>query len=521
MEYNINMEKIVKYFCWFTLIIILLNKPAIAETQTKNTNIGSEQKITSLPSIKVAPTKFTSRFHKKLAAQPIPISQKIAARPLTGTLTYNMTLQQAIDKSYDLKMSKLDIDISKAELKGAKSDLYPTLYTQFNSEYNNGLGNQSNINYVGNTVVSTYTQYRNLLSLGMQYNLFDFGAINKKVLMAKKEVEVKKVAYDLQIKDLKLKILDLYTKILEANNEIITKGEVLKVYEQMFHNKERMFQAGVNDKISVMDEAVKIARTQNDIENSKLELKKNLSDLTAFTQQKYEVNALEVLDFEEMNIPNKVVPVENFQPLQAKVITADNLDLSFNPDSSLEAKYYDFQIEEKKAEYEMYKRQRYPSFKFYTNYLLYGQDPNSYFTAYSDFKQASIAFGISGSFAFFDGFKNKASKEKAALELQRLQIEKEKKLNDIEAEYEKSYGSYASYVQELGIKKNLLSEVKGKLNAVDRMSKSGIVERNDVLSSKADLLSQEYELEKNIVDISSKIKEIEIMAGKDQGGSNL
>lgn len=436
------------------------------------------------------------------------------------TLTYKTVLKTAMDNSFDIKMAALDIDISKAELKMSRADLFPTLYTQVNTEYNNGLGNTANINYVGSTVVSSYTQYRNLASLGLSYNLFDFGAINKKVLIAKKDVEQKKVAVDMQVKDLKLKILELYTKTLEANDTIKTKTEILKVYEEMFHNKERLFLAGTKDKISVMDEAVKIARAQDDIHNSKLELKKTLSDLSSYTLQKYNTNNIEVLDFEEMNIPNAIVPVGNFEPLKAKIIE-ENTDLSFNPNKSLEAKYYDFEIEKKKAEFEMYKRQRLPSFKFYTNYLCYGADPNSYFSSYSEFKQTALAFGISGSFAFFDGFKNRASKEKAALEVKRLQLEKEKKLTELKTEYEKSYASYETYAEELSNKKDLLNKVKDKLTALDRMSKSGLIERNDLLVTKADLLNQEFDLQQNIINISSKIKEIEIMAGRDQTGGNI
>lgn len=430
------------------------------------------------------------------------------------TLTYKTTLNKAINNSFDLKISNLDIDISKAELKGARADLFPTLYTQVNTEYNNGLGNTSNINYVGNTVVSSYTQYRNLAMLGLQYNLFDFGAIGKKVLIAKKDVEQKKVALDLQLKDLKLKILDIYTKTLQYNEEIKTKSEILKVYEDMFHNKERLFLAGTSDKISVMDEAVKIAKTQDDIHNSKLELKNALNDLSSYTMQKYSSTNIEILDFEEMNIENNIVPIGYFEPLKAKVVE-DELDLSFNPHNSLEAKYYDFEIEKKKAELEMYKRQRLPAFKFYTNYLFYGADPDNYFSSYSNFKQTSLAFGISGSFAFFDGFKNKASKEKAALEIKRLQLEKEKKLTELRTEYEKTFNSYQTYTEELILKKGLLKQVAEKLNALDRMSENGLIGKNELLTARADLLNQEFELQKNIVDISSKIKQIEIMAGRD------
>lgn len=220
------------------------------------------------------------------------LSTSLNTKAIAETLTYRSTLQKAINNSFDIKMATLDIDISKAELKAAKADLYPTLYTQINTEYNNGLGNQANINYVGNTVVSSYTQYRNLASVGMSYNLFDFGAINKKVLIAKKDVEQKKVMVDLQVKDLKIKVLDAYTKTLQANDEIKTKSEILKVYDEMFKAKERLFKAGTTDKVSVMDEAVKIARTQDDIETSKLDLKTALNDLSSYTLQKYNPNIL-------------------------------------------------------------------------------------------------------------------------------------------------------------------------------------------------------------------------------------
>ena len=368
---------------------------------------------------------------------------------------------------------------------------------------------------MGNTVVSSYTQYRNLASVGLSYNLFDFGMIGKKVFIAKKDVEQKKVMVDLQLKDLKLKILDLYTKTLQCNDEIKTKSEVLKVYEEMFKAKERLFQAGTSDKISVMDEAVQIARTQDDIHNSKLELKNALNDLASYTMKKYNPNNIEVLDFEELNIQPAIVPISNIQTLEAKVAEDEKINLSFNPAKSLECKYYDFEIEKKKAELEMYKKQRLPSFKFYTNYLMYGQDPDQYMASFSSFKQASLAFGISGSFAFFDGFKNKASKEKATLEIQKIQLEKEKKLTEIATNYEKSYASFESYSEELISKKELLKKVQEKLTALERMSQNGLIPRNDILTGKAELLNQEFELEKNIVNISSKIKEIKIMTGED------
>ena len=427
-------SKRVKFFCTVGVCLIF-GSSVFAETIVKSPSkaLPMQNSKSTTQNIKVAPTQFSNRFQKsKSVIQPIPQLKTSAPKPLQCTLTYRDTLQKAIDNSFDIKMATLDIDISKAELKATRADLFPTLYTQVNTEYNNGLGNTTNINYVGNTVVSSYTQYRNLASIGLQYNLFDFGALNKKVLVARKDVEQKKVMVDLQLKDLKLKVLDLYTKTLQYHDEIKTKSEVLKVYEEMFQAKERLFKAGTSDKISVMNEAVKIARTQDDIENSKLELKKTLNDLSSFTLQKYEVKNLEVLDFEELNIQPNIVPVSNFEPLKAKVaeekVEMFKGDLSFNSEASLEAKYYDFELEKKKAELEMYKRQRYPAFKFYTNYLMYGQDPNQYWESFSSFKQASLAFGVSGSLLFLMALKIKLRKKKQLWKLRKSNLKKRKNL---------------------------------------------------------------------------------------------
>ncbi len=430
-------------------------------------------------------------------------------------LTYRYTLKSAIDNSYDLKMSAFDIDISKAELKEAKSELYPVLSTQVNTEHNDGLGNSNGVGYAGTSIISTFNQYRNMAYLSLSYNLFDFGAVAKKVQIAKKGVEQKKVAYELQLKDIKLKVLDSYSKALQCSDEIKTKQQILTVYEQMFNAKERLFVAGTADKISVMDEAVKIARTQDDIQNSKLAFKNALSDLSLLTQQKYNSDNLEVLDFDEINLESGFVPVNNHEPIKVGINENAEGDFSFDPEQTLESKFYDYEIEKKKAELEVYKRQRFPSFKFYTNYGFYGQDADKYFASLGDVKKKSLTIGVSGQFVFFDGFKNKASKEKAALEIRRLEVEKEKKLNTLQAEYEKTFDSYETYKKELVIKKEMLKTVNEKLVAVDRMSRNGLVGSNEILSAKADLLMQEYNLQKNITDISSQIKKIQIMTGKD------
>lgn len=437
-------------------------------------------------------------------------------KTLAEEITYKDTLNAAINNSFDLKMSQLDIGISKAQLKSVRADWYPSLSMQFNTEYNKDLTNgRGSYAYAGNTMITPYTQFRDMLYLTISYNLFDFGVQGKKVHIAKQELAQKEINYNMQLRDLKLKILELYGKIEQNNNAINTKSEILSLYKNMFSNKERMFKAGINDKLSVMDEAVKIAKTQNEIENSKLELKNALEDLTYYTKNNYNISNLSVqsINMEEHDDKN-IVSISSKNIIESE-INKNEYNLNFDPYTTDEAKYYDLEIDKKKSELSILKRQLFPSFRFYTGYSLYGQNPHNYYSSIQDISQRSFVVGISSQYVFFDGFKNRANREKTKLEIEKLQVEKEKKLSELENKYQKSYKAYETYNEELNVNRQLLATVKEKLNDIERLNANKLTDQNQLLSAKADLLNQEYELEQNIINITSKLEEMKIMAGAD------
>ena len=99
--------------------------------------------------------------------------------------------------------------------------------------------------------------------------------------------------------------------------------------------------------------------------------------------------------------------------------------------------------------------------------------------------------------------------------LEKLKLEKEKRLADLKKEYDKSFQTFEAYSEELNIKKDLLNTVKDKLSAVDRLTANKLADNNELLAVKAELLTQEYELEQNIINISSKIEEMKIITGMD------
>lgn len=431
-------------------------------------------------------------------------------------LSYKDILDTAINNSFDLKMSTLDIGISKSQLKSVRADWYPTLSLQFNTEYNKDLtGGNGNYAYAGNTMITPYTQFRDMMYLTLSYNLIDYGIQGKKVHIAKQELAQKEAAYNIQLKELKLKILNLYSEAQQYNNTIAIKNEILKLYKQMFVNKERIYKSGLNNKLSVMDEAIKIAKAQNELENSKLDLTKILEDLSYYTKTSYDMNNISFKSIESYEEGSNHIFEIGVDDIIKTEIQQNDIVFVYHPEETEEAKYYDLEIEKKKAELSILKRQQLPIFKFYTGYSLYGQNPHNYFDAIQDIGQRSLVFGISSQFMIFDGFKNKTSREKTNLEIEKLKLEKEKKISELENQYNKTFKTYQAYNNELDINKKLLIEVKDKLNAVNRLNSNLLIEKNELLGAKADLLTQECEIEKNIINLTAKIEEMKILTGED------
>ena len=93
-------------------------------------------------------------------------------------------------------------------------------------------------------------------------------------------------------------------------------------------------------------------------------------------------------------------------------VKKNQFDFTFDPYLTDESRYYDLEIDKKKSELSILKRQLFPSFRFYTGYSLYGQNPNNYYSSVQNIGQRSLVIGVSSQYVFFDGFKNRANREK-------------------------------------------------------------------------------------------------------------
>ncbi|MCK5177621.1 MAG: TolC family protein, partial [Candidatus Aenigmarchaeota archaeon] len=300
-------------------------------------------------------------------------------------LSFNSILDKAIKNSYDLQISKIDIRISEAVVKETRSEYFPVINLGYNAGYDRNLSDGgSAITPVGDSILLNNTRYQNSASIGLQYNLFDFGVRGKKLKIAKKDKTQKQTRYSINLLDLKIELADLYTKTLLHCKEYNSNNQLLKLNTELFLMQEKLYDSGIKPKTDLIEQAIKVARITNKIDGIRTEFQKNLEDLSFYTGEEYNINDLELFylnqnEFEPVNFEKKEINVTDLKNTEdAKLhIEAVKTDF-FNIENLPEYKYYQLEIEKKQAELAILNRQRLPHFKFYTNYYLYGTDKNDY-----------------------------------------------------------------------------------------------------------------------------------------------
>lgn len=432
------------------------------------------------------------------------------------TLSFNHILEKAKENSFDLKMSTLDINISKTKIKEAKADYYPILSVNYTNQYDRDLANGSSpLTQVGDSTVVNSTKYVNALYAGMQYNLYDFGIRKQKLIIAQKDTSQKEVTYEKNLRDLKLNLADLYTKALLTSRELAVNNELLKLNKTIFSMFEQLYDNGFSRKTDMTEQAIKVATQINKNDELISELNKSLKDLSYYTNEDYStadrfLNMSEDIKENSESEEEKFYKVHNIEPIKLEVKKSELIN-ELDEKNIPEYKQYQLEIEKKKAELSALKRQNLPQFRFYTNYYFYGTDPNNYFQSFSDMDSRSITFRVTSTVPVFDGLKNQAQRERAKLEIERLNMELSKKIETVRNMYEKAYDETQYANQKLENQANALKITEEKLAMLEKLNDEQLIDKISFLKQKTELIAQQFELEKTIINTENATYKLKVL----------
>ncbi len=397
-------------------------------------------------------------------------------------------LNYASQNAKTLQMKATDALIESKNIKSAESAYYPSLNFVYNAEYNQALdGSSLGTEYVGGLSISNSTRYQSSMALQLNYDLYHFGATDKRVGIASSAFDIKNIEWCTQEKQLHQKILEYFTSARKAIVERDYRVKMLELRKKLYTMKERLYNAGRYSKVDLGDEAIHIIMIERDVENALMHYKEMLIRLSQLSRMELSGDVLLLpLDM------NKESFIDEY-------------------DDTTEAILLKKRILQKKDEISLALREQLPSFGLYSNYYLYGSHPEEYDYTMSHIDKKSWNVGISLRYNIFEGFKHSAGYERLKLELRRLKQE----FDEAKHVYDYEIRSKTTKIEELATLKEheeeLLQENYKKRDMLSRLRVKQKVDSITYMNSEYELLERALNIETRKIDSSFESMSLRIL----------
>lgn len=420
----------------------------------------------------------------------IPLLLLLSLAVQAQVVTYEELFQSASEKSIKLKMFKSDERVESSKVDALYAKYYPTLSLSYNTEYNKDLDDfTSATESVGDSVITSGTKYQSSLSLNLNHELYHFGATEDSILIAKKEVNIKKLNWCEEEKKLHQTILDRYSSAIKSKTKSSIKGEMLQIRQNLYNVKQRLHKAGKYSKLDLGDEAITIIDLEKDIELALLQYQEDIIQLS--------------------NLSHVELDDKNTKLMAIGFNHSDHLTDDFE-ETTLGHKYAE-QIKQKEHEILMLTHSQYPTLSMYGNYYMYGSDPNDAYESFDNIKKNSWKLGLAIRLNIFEGFKYSDTSQTLQYELQR--IKEERDLYKREYEYNaKTKQSKISHLKSLEDKdENMYDKTTQKVNMMNRLRDSHQVDSISELNTMLEALERKLNLKIQQSDMAYENASLDIL----------
>ncbi|MBY0405842.1 MAG: TolC family protein [Cyanobacteria bacterium] len=409
------------------------------------------------------------------------------------TLDFDVILEKALVHSTQMKIADLDVSISRQGVRLARVEYFPTLTGQLDTDYSRNLSGQPpSVRTAGTNVLINNTFFQNAAAFSLNYTVYDFGKRSCRLIYAKKDVLAKQLGKSQNLRDYKLKLLDFYSEALQIFQELKAKESMLAIRNQLFQTKKRLHEAGTATQLEMTDEALEVAKLTADIQELKNKYGDALKDLAFLTRE---------------------APYDPSQTTLAGFAVDESIRLETVDFTKLpEYRLAQTELEKKRLELELARRENLPKISFYSNYNFYGFAPHRYFATFSNFGQRAVSFGFATSVPMFDGFKASATTQKIELELSKLALEGEQKVAEERHRMEKLFTASFNGNQEILAREAVLLESQNKLALATRLAQHQLLDPVIPLRQQLDVLTQQLQATRAKTKQFANRKRLQLMA---------
>lgn len=421
----------------------------------------------------------------------------VAAPVSAQSISFPQVIQQALSRSYDLKAAAIDTRLSKNSVRAAKVPYHPVFNGSINTEYIGGLQNQNTLQsqqvaVVGNTILPGNTRFQNAVSLNANYLAADFGARANTLRAAKHHSMSSQLIEKASARDLRLQVLNAYTQALLTCKELAHKLKQQRIQSQLYEMKQRYWDAGKISRLELGEQAIALKDGEKAVAELKQQFADNLNALSAFTHETYNV-ATTTLDDIERPAPKAIFKAISYSSL---------------PDF----RAFEHLIQEKKAELKAIRAQRFPQLVTYGSFVLYGANQNNWISSWADLAARQFTLGIGLQLPIYDGGRNQTSQVEKRLQIERIFLQRDKRLWELRKDIERSANAVSLYGVELTTKAELVDNSKEQLAMTIRLTQSQVQEKAKALSDELDLIARQLDEEKTRIQSNAAAMRLKIYA---------
>lgn len=349
--------------------------------------------------------------------------------------------------AYEVQMAGMERGIRGQERRIERSEYYPRINLYAGSEYTHNMreGRMGAVTTVGEMFINPYTRYQTLLGITMSYNVYDFGVRRGRMEMAKRSEEIGEIAEREGLRAVYVKVIEKYSGIVLLKREIEIKEGIVEQIERKLAMKRRLNGAGEISSIEIKEEEIELAGERKELLEMEERMEGECEELSYYIGERYEVGRLSDEEMRAEREKEIEVGEEDYERSEVNQI-------------------YGKEIARKEAEIAVLRRSRYPKLVAYGRYYMYGSDRNNYGGSLGDIGLSNYTIGGSLSMPIFDGMRNREEIRKAEMEKRRLEIEREKAVEEYRRRVE-------GLVRELRYERERIAQSEEQMKRIEERKK--------------------------------------------------
>ena len=391
------------------------------------------------------------------------------------TLSWDGVWAQTASTHPELKAEALDVAIVETRVKEERAAYFPTLTARWNSEYLRDLDEQAvggGIQAVGDSLVVNSTQFQHSASVQGQWVVLDFGKRRRRMKQARWVQEQEQYDYAARRRQLMVQLADTYVRAWFAQERLNLAERQVAVAEQLATSQQRLHKAGRIRKTELADSSLIWMERHQGLGEAQSDFIEALTELSSYTQTAYSKGTTNLTPF----------PPDAFEGDAFQVTVSE----------APEVKQLEAQIEEKAVELSLLRRERWtPTVTATGTYLLFGSDTNAIGDSVRDVTPSNLRVGFNVTIPVFDGFRNKAQRERVKLEMEQLEYRKKATVTRLQSEVKSVKAELASTPEQLKVGEQIATEGDALKGYALRLRQQKLIPSSEALNTQLRALAQQ------------------------------